>query len=34
MEECKYCGTLIEEGEVCLKCKDQDSKDEERTYIG
>ena len=31
--ECKYCGKLGIEGEVCNECIEEDKKEKDRNYI-
>lgn len=32
--ECRYCGKLGIDGNVCDECKAEDQKEKERNYIG
>lgn len=32
--ECRYCGKLGIEGDVCKECAREDQEDKERGYIG
>jgi len=33
-EKCIHCGKEIDEGTMCDECKEEDSKEKERKYIG
>lgn len=33
-QKCIHCGEKIEKGTICEECKEEDSLDKERTYIG